>query len=106
MSMFTENYEDRKIAKDIIGDFTVSTISATDIGGYETAIWSNLDEFYDRVHPVERCEREDKVQEMHNRWIEKAKAGIESIIHIGHEDLNQDSYEVNYINNKTIKEKI
>ena len=61
------NYEDRKVGKDEVNDFVISTVYTSD-EGYETAI---IDE--NGTHPVERYSDIIEAKEGHQKWIKKAK---------------------------------
>ncbi len=65
------SYEDRKIGFDEIGGLFVSTVYATDLDKYETAIGDAAPR--DNIHPVERYEDKIKAEAGHKRWIEWCK---------------------------------
>jgi len=61
------NYEDRKVGKEEVNNFIISTAYTSD-EGYETAI---IDE--NGTHPIERYSDIIKAKEGHQKWIKKAK---------------------------------
>ena len=61
------NYDDRKIGREEVNGFVISTAYTSD-EGYETAI---IDK--NGVHPVERYSDIVEAKEGHQKWIKKAK---------------------------------
>lgn len=62
------NYENRKVARDVVAGLTISTAYTSD-AGYETAI---LDK--NGVHPVERYDSQELSVLGHAKWCESAKS--------------------------------
>ncbi len=72
------NYEERKVGKDKVGVFEVSTAYTTD-EGYETAIIDKNKSPY----PVERYSNKEKAEEGHKKWTEKMKKPPKELVYLG-----------------------
>ena len=71
------NYDSRKVGRDEINGFTISTAFTSD-EGYETAIIDS-----NGVHPVERYERLNDAEEGHKRWYNKMKDPPKTVTELG-----------------------
>lgn len=68
--------QNRNIAHDIVEGIEVSTIWASDIEQFETAVWvSDETQGHLRIHPapVERYDTEEAANEGHAKWMDLVK---------------------------------
>lgn len=93
--MREDNYEDRKIDRinpENNNGIGVSTVYASDINQYETAVLDN-----NGAHPVERYDTREEAQEGHNKWVKFANSGHGkkiTVIGVQYDDCECDNEEI------------
>lgn len=72
-----DDYEDRKVARSVVGGYIVSTALTSD-EGYETAICAA-----DGAHPVERYANRQSAEIGHSVWIKRMESPPVKILALG-----------------------